>query len=328
MMTALSRLQACFLPVLILVMTGILMAVLTASPSHAQNKISAFAQAIAEAAARDDDVAAFYRANGYKPIWTGKGSDDRARRAALLKVLARAGDHGLPAYASDVLKKRMQSVKSTRELGRLEYEMSKLFVSYAQSINSGVLSPRRVDSGIVRTIPRKSGAALLAEFSQSNASRFLKALPPKSPEYARLMKEKLRLETMLSKGGWGKPVPVKSLKPGQSGDAVVLLRNRLINMGYLKRSASQTYDVNMQTALQLFQRDQGLSADGVAGPGTMAEINRQVETRLAAIIVAMERERWTNIDRGERHVWVNLTEQHVQLLAKINMTVAALSFLM
>ena len=38
----------------------------------------------------------------------------------------------------------------------------------------------------------------------------------------------------------------------------------------------------------------------------MAEINKSVETRLQSVIVAMERERWLNKERGARHVLVNI----------------------
>jgi murein L,D-transpeptidase YcbB/YkuD len=79
-------------------------------------------------------------------------------------------------------------------------------------------------------------------------------------------------------------------------------------MGFLDRSATQVYDTSIQAAVQRFQLAHGLSADGEAGQGTISEINKSVEDRLQSVIVAMERERWLNRPRGERHVWVNLTD--------------------
>lgn len=280
----------------------------SANGAIAQSSPSAFAQAVAEAAARDKSVAAFYKANGYKPIWTGTAGKDRSRRKALLAALEHAGDHGLPSYDTDLLKTNLRQVKSVRDLGKLEVQMSKLFLAYAQDVQSGVVTPARIDSGIVRKVPLREPAQQLANFAASSPAGYLKSLPPKSPEYKRLMKEKLRLEKLLGNAGWGAKVPAKSLKPGQSGNAVVALRNRLMAMGYLNRSSTQTYDAAMQKAVQLFQMDHGLTADGVAGAGTMKEINVPAEKRLASILVAMERERWMNIERGKRHIWVNLTD--------------------
>ena len=278
--------------------------------SPVQAQVTAFMQSVAEASARDEALAGFYKANGYKPIWTGTGSKDRSRRAALLKALASADDHGLPqkAYDTDFLQANLRSVQSERDLGKIEVELSRLFLEYARDMQTGVLTPSRVDSEIVRQVPLRGRLETLVNFSKSSPAAYLKSLVPNSPEYTRLMKEKIRLERLLAKGGWGQQVPGKKLEPGSSGNAVVILRNRLMAMGYLGRSATQSYDANLQKAVQQFQLAHGLNPDGVAGAGTLAELNKPVETRLGQIIVAMERERWMNMPRGKRHVWVNLTD--------------------
>lgn len=303
-----ARVRSPFLIFAFAAIGAAVLGVTSPAPAKAQSVVSAFAQSVAEAAARETEVAAFYRANAYQPIWTGDSAKDLARRKALLGALAGAEDHGLPRVDLEDLKARMANVSSVRELGALEVELSKLLVAYAQGINTGILTPAKVDSGIVRKVDRKDGTDILAGFAASSPAGYLKSLPPKNAEYGRLMREKLRLEDTIQHGGWGKTVSAKSLKPGASGDAVIALRNRLVRMGYLHRSASRSYDVSIQKAVQQFQADHGLTDDGVAGAGTIAEINVSPEKRLASVVVAMERERWTNFERGPRHIWVNLTD--------------------
>lgn len=277
---------------------------------HAQVQVTAFMQAIAEASARDKSVSQFYQTNGYKPIWIGQGGRDQARRRALLQVLEAAGNHGLPvaAYDTDFLKANLRSVRSERDLGRIEVQLSQLFLQYARHMQTGILTPGKVDSGIKRQVPLRDRMQMLVSFSKSSPRSFLQKLVPSAPEYTRLMKQKLTFEKMLAKGGWGAKVPGKKYEPGQTGAGIVALRNRLIAMGYSRRSASQTFDANLQKAVQQFQLSHGLNPDGVAGPGTLQEINVSVQERLASIMVAMERERWMNMPRGKRHVWVNLTD--------------------
>ena len=278
------------------------------APAHAQ--VTAFMQSVAEASARDKSIAQFYQANGYSPIWTGRGGRDRARRQALLDAFSNADNHGLPqaAYDTELLKANLRRVKSERDLGRIEVELSKLFLAYARDVQTGILVPGRIDNGIVRKVPLRSRLDLLTNFAKSSPAGYIKSLAPSSPEYRRLMKQKLTMERLLAKGGWGAKVPGKKLEPGQSGNSVVALRNRLIKMGYLRRNASVKYDANLQKAVQQFQLAHGLNPDGVAGAGTLNEVNVSPERRLASIIVAMERERWTNMERGKRHIWVNLTD--------------------
>jgi L,D-transpeptidase YcbB len=278
------------------------------SQSQSQSEVTGFMQAVAEAAAGDKALSAYYKEAGYQPVWTGRGGKFRSRRKALLKALNASRDHGLPGYDVNLLKANLRAVKSDRDLGRIEVELSKLFLRYARDIQTGILTPARVDAGIARKVPLRGRKSVLAAFVKSSPAKFMRRLAPSSPEYARLMKEKMKLEKLLASGGWGQLVPAGALKPGATGNAVLILRNRLIAMGYMRRSAVASYDGSIQTAVQTFQRDHGLAVDGVAGKGTLGELNVSVEQRLASVLVAMERERWINMDLGKRYIWVNLAD--------------------
>lgn len=282
----------------------------------AQAQMTAFRQAVAENAARDEDLAQFYRERNFEGIWTGTTGRDRARRNAFLGALADAGDHGLPAedYNPDAVMAQLQAASTPAEKGAMEVYLSRLFLQYARDIQTGILTPARVVSEIKREVPYRSRLGTIRAFEQSSAAGFLASLPPSSPEYARLLREKIRLERLLAEGGWGAQVPGGTLEPGASGNRVVALRDRLVRMGYMDRSATQSYDASIQAAVQRFQQAHGLNPDGVAGSGTLNQINASLQSRLQSVIVAMERERWMNRPRGSRHVWVNLTDFHAIIM--------------
>ncbi len=271
-------------------------------------QLSAFAQAVATAAARDPALAAFYRSNGYTPIWTGAGDADR--RAAFLAAIANAGEQGLPAarYDRAGLVQKFHDVQTERDLGDLEVQMSRDFLQYARDVQTGVLVPSQVDPNIVRQVPQQDPLEVITRFVKSDPAAFLAELPPQAPEYNRLLKEEAALETRIADGGWGAKVVAKALKPGQSGGPVVALRDRLIAMGYLPQTASAEYDDALKTAVVQFQADHGLTPDGIAAGETIAEVNVEPVQRLKSVIVALERERWMNFDLGKRHIWVNLAD--------------------
>jgi len=293
---------------------------LGAPPAQAQ--VTAFKQAVAEAASSDDAVAAFYRENNYQPIWTGAGDMDRARRAALLQALGNISVHGLPDRSAEVasLTQQMRNARTMRDIGLVEVALSRALVNYASDIQTGLLVPSQIDDGMVRDKPTIDGNAYLIGMRDGQPMSFIRSLTPKSPQYRALMKEKLRLEALMQQGGWGPTVPDRKLEPGQSGADIVALRNRLIVMGYLQRSATRNYDSAMENAVQQFQTEHGLEPDGVAGKGTIAEINKPVLARLKSVVVAMERERWLPVDRGERHVLVNQTDFTAKIMDHGNVT--------
>jgi murein L,D-transpeptidase YcbB/YkuD len=282
------------------------LAALAAGPVPA---IGPFAQALAIAAAQDEAVAGFYRDRAYAPLWTTAA--DAPRRTALLAALAGAGAHGLPVarYPAGALVTAFQNARTEGDRGRIEVAMTRALLDYARDVQTGALDPAKLIPGIKREIVLHDRRGNIDAFAAAaDPAAFLAALPPQSQEYIQLMTAKLALEDLVAKGGWGPAVASEELGPGASGPGVVALRDRLLAMGYLRRSATQDYDAAIVRAVAAFQTDHGLEPSGNATPGTMAEINRPPEDRLASIIVAMERERWLGASRGPRHIWVNLAD--------------------
>lgn len=271
-------------------------------------KAGAFDRALAIAAADTPAIAEWYRDSDYAPLWTGP--DDAARRADLLDALSGAGDHGLPParYGRDRIVADLRAARTEGDRARLEVAMTRAYLLWAEDLQSGLLEPARIDPTIVREIARPDPAALLRAIAAGDPQETLHGLLPRSATYGQLMRAALDLRGAIAGGGWGAPVPGGALEPGASGARVVALRDRLMAMGYLTRSSTRDYDRTIAAAVLAFQRDHGLSPDGVAGAATLAEINRPAGERLESVLVAMERERWMHIDRAGRLIWVNLPD--------------------
>jgi len=276
------------------------------SGHNADAQTSVFKQAVATASANDKAISTFYAERDYRPIWTGTG--DRARRQAFVAAAAHAPDHGLPTgrYDARLLKADFAAVKTARGRAYLEVETTRRFLRYAHDIQSGILDPNKLSDDIAIKAPRRDRLAQLRAFSKSAPAAFIRALPPKAPEYARLLKEKARLEKALAAGDWGAKVRAKKLRPGRSGPAVAILRQRLTAMGYggLGRGGD-TYDDATSRAVQQFQTDRGLKADGVAGQATIRALNVSAQTQLKQVVIGLERQRWFNFDLGARYILVN-----------------------
>ncbi len=319
----LRRIKVNMPPMLALVSSVIFGMSFMGNPAVAQNTLSfevtPFKQALAESIGQDDEVAAFYRARQFAPIWTGADDESLARRAAFLEALASAEHHGLPQsrFNEDALLSRMTGITTDRDLGALEVELSHLYLDYAHSVQSGLIdNPGTIDGDIKRRPIRRSNSDLLDLLVEERPKKAFQSLAPQSPEYVRLMREKLRLQQVVSGRGWGAQIPEGKLELGDKGASVVRLRDRLVAMGFLAPSLSATFDDRMKAAVESFQNAHGLLPDGVAGPATLREINVEPIDRLQSVIVAMERERWLNLPdgRGKRHIWVNLVDFHARIL--------------
>lgn len=275
---------------------------------------TAFTQSLAASASTNEAVAEWYRSTSYETLWTG--SDDETRREAFFAAIATARDHGLPVARYDLptLVRDLRAAETEGDRGRVELQMTEAYLAWANDLTSGALKPKDVDGGILREINVIEPKILLTRIANGDPEAVLAWLEPKSVQYLQLMKAKLGLEAQMAAGGWGETVTAASVQPGDTGPAVIALRDRLVRMGYLAPTAVAAYDRSLQAAVTAFQLNHGLTPDGTAGEGTVAEINIGPEERLKSVIVAMERERWMHIDRDVKHVWVNLPDFRAKII--------------
>lgn len=287
-------------------------AVSVARPANAL--VSAFTLAIAEKSAQNPALSAFYRARNFEPLWMDAAAGDR--RAAFLWALDTALDHGLPRARYDAAEVRaaFRAADTPRAQGLLEVGLSEMFVAYARDVSCGVTEPRQIDPGLVLKKPSRDPLETLTGFASADPHQFIKDLWPSSPTYVGLLREKLRLETVREAGGWGPEVRARKLAPGDTGDAVVALRNRLIRMGYMERSVVGSFDVALSSAVWAFQLDHGLTPDSTVGPATLKALNVSVEGRLGQILVGLERQRWMNKPLEKRHILVNLADFYARVI--------------
>ncbi len=80
-------------------------------------------------------------------------------------------------------------------------------------------------------------------------------------------------------GGEVTSVPTEAtLRPGTTGSSIIDLQKALNQLGYDVGTADGNYGAATTAAVSAFQKDKGLTEDGIAGPTTLAAIN----TALAA----------------------------------------------
>ncbi len=252
----------------------------------------------------------FYATVDYAPIW------DDVRQAALLDVLMSVEEHGLPRARYDIASLADLLADTDAPVDAVELAASRIFLKYARDVSSGLLEPRKVDRDIVVKPPRPDEATLMLGLKETgDVGAFFAALAPSHPQYARLQAEMVRLKEIISADAWGEPVPAgKTLKPGQTSERIVIMRERLGRMNGAFYGSEPLYDDEFTEIVKAFQRQNGLNDDGVAGPKTLAAINASPEQRLQQVLVNLERQRWLNVERGARHIYVNQADFSVSVI--------------
>ena len=88
-----------------------------------------------------------------------------------------------------------------------------------------------------------------------------------------------------------------TLRRGDSGEAVIALQQRLRALGYLHDRADGVYGYKTESAINRFERRQGLKADGVATESVLDALYGDDETAQAMVVIAPSGKRYHLIER-------------------------------
>jgi murein L,D-transpeptidase YcbB/YkuD len=112
-----------------------------------------------------------------------------------------------------------------------------------------------------------------------------------------------------AKEKWATIPSTKGIKPGDSSAVIAQIKTRLYHLEDFKGDTLNiVLDDTLQQSIRQFQLRHGLTADGLPGPGTIAEMNVPLKKRIRQIIVNMERCRWLPVSLNTDYLAVNIPE--------------------
>jgi len=258
-------------------------------------------------------VQSFYVRRAFRPAWAN------ARNAAeLRRALAESAADGLdPAdYELDLLTRLGRELESPAASSalRAQYDIlhTEALLRLAYHLSFGKVDPESFDPEwnfgrtlAHRNVEREIEEALAAE----DIYQRIEALKPTHRIYVGLKRELARYRSAAT-GPEPAAIPAGApLKPGASDPRVPLLRARLAASGDLasvEAPDTAAYDAPLEAAMRGFQARMGLESDGVAGAGTIAELNVPLAERMRMLRVNLDRGRVLLHDLPEKFVVVNI----------------------
>jgi len=199
-----------------------------------------------------------------------------ADRAALSAALVRSGR---PAPAQD--ESDASVWEATERLARIELGLR--------------LRPADLDPLWAQTPARRTPQAeMAAALGAGRLAAWVANLSPKAPGHDALAAARLRYAGIVAAGGWETLPEGLRLRQGDAGAGVLTLRRRLEAEGDAAPASgrNEVFDAALRHTLAAWQARNGLEADGVLGPLTLARLSFPASERLARIEANLERWRW------------------------------------
>ncbi len=250
-------------------------------------------------------VAAFYAARDFAPLWQSESGWTPAARAALERLKTAAEDGlDLRPYPLPMLEDGDAGARA-----RADVALSLAVAAYARQATGVRVEPARI-SRLITARPEIVGveAALDAVAGAgAGAGERLAAYNPQDEGYAALRAKlaELRRSAPVAR----EPIPQGPLlKVGMSDPRVPLIRQRFGLSPDMDAGANPiVYDTRLASAVADFQRENGLKPSGALTPRTVAALSGDEPGRLGATILAnMEIRRWLPRAPGADRIEVNV----------------------
>ncbi|CAN5171663.1 L,D-transpeptidase family protein [soil metagenome] len=257
----------------------------------------------------NDSVSKFYFNRKFLPAWS-----DKKMRESFVEILEEAEHEGLfiEDYHGDRILQLNADVKKLNDREKSEFDviLTDAFLKFGNHLLHGKLDPRELHS-IWDTYKSK---ILISEVLQEAAENkdvetALKQLRPTHPVYSQLMASSKEYKELASNfDAWDMIPPGDMIKHDKEDNRIPEIQNRLKLLGYLENidpeNTANTKDV--QEAIEKFQGDNGLQADGIIGDSTIELLNKDYNRRYEQILVNLERWRWYPRDLGDHYIIVNI----------------------
>lgn len=257
---------------------------------------------------------AFYRDRDFAPAWIGNtGLTGQALQ--LIEALRESSEDGLCSdefrlpFIEPLVQLQHENLAhgvlfDSHYLAIFDLLLSDAFFRYAQALSGGRVPPARLPSLLQKRLARQELPRLLAE------------LVPPQPGYSQLRDQLQGLRELSAYGGWPE-IPVgAALRSGDKGERVRLLKKRLLLERDLEAPAAwleEGFGELTEAGVRSFQERHGLTADGVAGPLTLAELNVPIEERIRQVELNLERWRHAPVDFGPRNIRVNVADYSLKV---------------
>ncbi|PHM69108.1 L,D-transpeptidase [Xenorhabdus sp. KJ12.1] len=228
-----------------------------------------------------------YSVNNMKPLWRDE--------TAIQNFKDQLFDLSLAGFQPQFGKWMIQlNSPELSEMGR-DIILSDAMLGYLHYINN---IHNKGDSWLYGKTPYKIDLppnSLIEKWQQhvknNNLSNYISSLSPNHSMYEQMRNEMLK--QLKDKQPWSEFSMKETLRPGQSSQSVIALRNILVRSGTLESSIvspeNKFYNKELVAAVKRFQSLHGLAADGVIGQSTRIWLNTTPKTRARIMALNMQR---------------------------------------
>jgi L,D-transpeptidase YcbB len=258
------------------------------------------------------DIAAYYAARDYAPLWISDGKPVAAV-ASIETRLALAGDDGLSLAGIP----QADFSGDSDHLAAAEIAFSEEIVAYGREASGVRIDPQDINP-LIGTKPDVAAPSLIlgaVAAAGPDGGKMLQGFNPQQKPYLALRAKLIALRRQGHDGVAVSSIPPgPSLKLGMTDPRVPLIRARF-GLDVVQGDADLIYDTQVAAAVADFQRNNGLRPSGIFTQRTRESLTAEQKPDVTNEIIAnMEAWRWMPRNLGQSRIDVNIPDFEVRVV--------------
>lgn len=264
-------------------------------------------------------IQSLYSQRGYAPLFFNNGYATSLAQELRQAVLSLAPLHGLRStdYWSQDLDAALAGGLDAQTASVAEAKLAKIYVDLATHVSTGRLTPSSVSSDIKYSKQPFDASALASGVNGEGIARMLDRVAPQTALYRKQLQILSRLLQIKDQGGF-RPLQAqaKTLQVGSNSPLVSEMKSRLAQMGYAITNTSPVFDKELEAVIKDVQRNNLTDPTGILRQGstsTWEYFGNSLDNRILQVEMNLEKLRWLPNRLENRHIFVNLANQHLYL---------------
>lgn len=244
------------------------------------------------------DLITLYEAFNYQPLWSESGRvTDLAEQ--VIKATLKSTEHALrpETYHSNATSS-LTAGTFVAEPEKFDVILSDAFVTYQRHLANGIVDPRKQFD--TWNTPAKK-VDFVAQYVKARDQGSIQNIFRVHDKAYQALQQAYLNELKKPVTKYYETIPIqRTLRPGSQGKSVEKLKARLelpVN--------NNRYDTVLKAAVRDYQKQHGLSPDGIAGRKTLQHMNKRAGNHIEKLAINLERHRWTQTPKGN-YLWVNI----------------------
>ncbi|MDY6812409.1 MAG: L,D-transpeptidase family protein [Pseudomonadota bacterium] len=264
-----------------------------------------------------DALRLFYAARDHAPVWVSERGYTPAG-LNVLKALAAADSDGLQPRDYHLEALEALGAQGSPDPATVELLLTDGYFLYARHLTEGKVDPASLAAAWQ---PQRRYVDVVGLLERAiEADSIVESLLAQRPPHAayEALRRALAEARQAPQREAGPPIPSgPTLRPGAVDPRLPRIRERVAHLQHEAppvAAESTRYDPALAASIEALQSANGLTADGIIGPRTLAMLNAAPADRIAALRANLERWRWLPPSLGDHYIQVNIAAGSLQVV--------------